>query len=225
MATFTGKLVKDTYKSVLKLEDNLPLTANLKKIQDGEGNDSPVSVSTDAVSFDCNIEASGFTIPGGTGNQYLKADGSVGIIAVADLDFVDFSEGIVNNLNEDTKAPTVKAVVDYVSNVSGSGDAYTAINNAGDADLDINFTTPNWHCTVDGTWTMSISGMSSFIGRSGTITIYNNTATSPGALPTEMKTPNGDSIVWNTTAGTTSLISYYIVNASTVLINYIGNFA
>ena len=73
MATFTGNYIKDTYKAILKLADNLALTSSLKVVQDGLGNSTPMSISTDAVSFASLIEASGYTIPGGTGNQYLRA--------------------------------------------------------------------------------------------------------------------------------------------------------
>jgi hypothetical protein len=218
MATFTGQQVKDTYKSILKLEDNQALTTSLKKVQDAQGNDTPMSISTTDVSFSSNIEAAGYTIPGGTGNQYLRADGTVGIISTADLDYIDYSEGVVNNKTVDSKSATNKAVYEFVQGV-------TSVDNSGDAVVDIDFTTPNWHASVTGAWTFGLTNISAHIGQAGNIVITNAAATTPGALPVEFKTPNGDSIIWDTTSGTTSIISYYIVDINTILINYIGNFS
>lgn len=67
------------------------------------------------------------------------------------------------------------------------------------------------------------------VGNSGTIILHNGgvsdmTLGSPFAFPTEFKTPNGDSIVWVRGAGTTAILSYFVVSTSIVLVNYIGNF-
>ena len=214
MATFTGNYIKDTYKSILKLADNLALTSSLKVVQDGLGNSTPMSISTDAVSFASLIEASGYTIPGGTGSQYLRADGTVGTVGAV-LDFVDASETIAANSTEDTKAPTTAAVANYVYGVS----------TASGGTVSIDFSTPNWHVSASGAWSFALSGLSGHIGQAGNIIITNSAATTPGPLPTEIKTPNGDSIIWNTTSGSVSLISYYNVSNSQILINYIGNFS
>jgi hypothetical protein len=78
MSTLTGNQVKDTYRSLLKLEDNGSLSANLKIVQDGIGNSTPLSISTAAISSSVDIQATGFKTPEGTASDYLRADGSVG---------------------------------------------------------------------------------------------------------------------------------------------------
>jgi len=77
MATLTGKKIKDTYDSVLKLDDNAGLSSAPKTITDGLGNATPVSVSDTEVKASVNVEATGFKTPTGTSTQYLMADGSV----------------------------------------------------------------------------------------------------------------------------------------------------
>jgi hypothetical protein len=67
------------------------------------------------------------------------------------------------------------------------------------------------------------------VGNSGTIILHNGGSTdttlgSPFNFPTEFKTPNGDSIIYVTAAGTTAILSYFVVSTSIVLVNYIGNF-
>ena len=40
---------QNTYPSLIKIGDNLPLTATLKRLSDGNGNDLPLLVSTTAI--------------------------------------------------------------------------------------------------------------------------------------------------------------------------------
>lgn len=77
MATYTGKRIKDTYESILKLEDNENLTSSTKKVTDGLGNQTPLSISSTEVKSSSDIEATGFKTPTGTSSEFLKADGSV----------------------------------------------------------------------------------------------------------------------------------------------------
>ena len=83
----------------------------------------------------------------------------------------------------------------------------------------------NHHLTVSGAWTLSLSNISGNEGQSGVIVITNSAATSTPTMPTEFKTPNGDTAVWNNASGNTAMLSYYIVNSTTILTNYIGNFS
>ncbi len=46
MASLTGQTISSTYDSLLKVSDNEPLTATLKQITDGLGNNSALSLST-----------------------------------------------------------------------------------------------------------------------------------------------------------------------------------
>jgi hypothetical protein len=98
MSTLTGNQVKDTYRSLLKLEDNGSLSANLKIIQDGIGNSTPLSISTTAISSSVNIQATGFKTPGGTASDYLRADGSTGTLAIP-TNTDGLTEGVTNLYN------------------------------------------------------------------------------------------------------------------------------
>jgi hypothetical protein len=49
--TLTGTTPQDTYDSLIKVTDNGPLTGSLKKLTDGLGNDSSLSLSTGAASI------------------------------------------------------------------------------------------------------------------------------------------------------------------------------
>lgn len=75
--------------------------------------------------------------------------------------------------------------------------------------------------------TFSLANIDKKLGASGTIVIKQDAT--GGRLFTnasEMKTPlNGASISQVTAANSLSVLSYYVVDSSTVLINYIGNFA
>mgnify|MGYP005997988405 CR=1 FL=1 len=51
MATLTGKQINNTYDGLLKTNDEQPLTANPKIIQDGEGNDSSFQLGTSGAKF------------------------------------------------------------------------------------------------------------------------------------------------------------------------------
>lgn len=77
MATLTGKKIKDTYDSVLKLNDNAGLSSATKSITDGLGNATPLSLSDTEVKATVAVEATGFKTPTGTSTDYLMADGTV----------------------------------------------------------------------------------------------------------------------------------------------------
>jgi hypothetical protein len=98
MSTLTGNQVKDTYRSLLKLEDNGSLSANLKIVQDGIGTSTPLSISTTAISSSVNIQATGFKTPGGTASDYLRADGSTGTLAIP-TNTDGLTEGVTNLYN------------------------------------------------------------------------------------------------------------------------------
>ena len=64
-------------------------------------------------------------------------------------------------------------------------------------------------------------------GRGGNIVIVeNSTGGYSFTLPAECKTPvNGAAIVQSTNANEVSILSYYVVDSSNILVNYIGDFA
>jgi len=83
--TLTGTTPQDTYDSLIKVTDNGPLTGSLKKLTDGLGNDSSLSLSTTAASFSGTLAATGAatlsstlavsgdtTLSGASGNRTLN---------------------------------------------------------------------------------------------------------------------------------------------------------
>jgi hypothetical protein len=67
MATLFNTKIKDTYQSLLKLEDNTILTTTSKNITDGLGNASPLYMSTTQIGI-------GTSSP--TGTLQIKGSGS-----------------------------------------------------------------------------------------------------------------------------------------------------
>ena len=108
----------------------------------------------------------------------------------------------------------VKAVVFDNVSVTGSGAS------------NIDFSTGvNFHISASGAYSITTSNVSGAIGQAGNIIIKNTAATTAAALPAEMKTPNGDTVINTNTSGAVNLISYYIYDATTILVNYVGNFS
>jgi hypothetical protein len=64
MATLFNTKIKDTYQSLLKLEDNTILTTTSKNITDGLGNASPLYMSTTRIGIGTNSPTSALTING-----------------------------------------------------------------------------------------------------------------------------------------------------------------
>jgi hypothetical protein len=94
--TLTVTTPQDTYDSLIKVTDNGPLTGSLKKLTDGLGNDSSLSLSTTAASlsgtlavtgnatFDTNtlfVDAAANTVGIGTASPTNKLDvaGNIGV--------------------------------------------------------------------------------------------------------------------------------------------------
>jgi hypothetical protein len=87
--------------------------------------------------------------------------------------------------------------------------------------------TNNFMVNMTADTTFSFSNLSSSIGCSGNIIIVQDaTGSRDFTLPSEAKTPvNGATIVQNTGANEISVLSYYVMSSSQVLVNYIGDFA
>ena len=90
MATLTGQKINTTYDGLLKTEDNQPISTTKKKVTDGYGNETGLSVDSlgnvdvsDDLSVLGNASVAGSTTSnsfiktGGTSAQFLKADGSI----------------------------------------------------------------------------------------------------------------------------------------------------
>lgn len=110
----------------------------------------------------------------------------------------------------------------------GGGEDYTplAVTKNGSNQFVFNFADAvNFSCAATGTWTFNPTVVAADVGKSGVIIINNTGTTTPGALPSVFKTPNGDAIVFETDSGDTSIISYFIASTTKVLVNYVGNFS
>jgi hypothetical protein len=72
--TLTGTTPQDTYDSLIKVTDNGPLTGSLKKLTDGLGNDSSLSLSTSAASVTGTLAVTaGVTLASASGNVGIGA--------------------------------------------------------------------------------------------------------------------------------------------------------
>jgi hypothetical protein len=118
-------------------------------------------------------------------------------------------------------------------NVSGSFEVFgtrvigapTYLSKDGSNVFNINLGS-NTNFVLDGTgiWTLNVTVPSYAVAQSGAFIIKNSATTTPGALPANLKTPNGQSIAWETDSGDISVLSYLVVDTNTVVVNYIGNF-
>ena len=80
MASLTGQTIASTYDALLKITDNGPITASLKQITDGLGNNTPLYLSATTVFVDGNFRVSGAFYDvnnnAGTAGQFLVSTGT-----------------------------------------------------------------------------------------------------------------------------------------------------
>ena len=85
--TLTGKKIKDTYKSLVKVTDNTEAGSSAKQLSDGNGNDFGLFIDTDGVvgigagatySLDVSSKNDGIALP--TGTTANRPTGSAGLI-------------------------------------------------------------------------------------------------------------------------------------------------
>jgi hypothetical protein len=99
--------------------------------------------------------------------------------------------------------------------VIGAGGIYNIDLNSNDV----------FHVNVAGHTEFNLINSGLATGASGIIVIYNQESVIFAPLPSNMKTPSGANVNFVTTAGATSIISYYVYSDENVLCNYVGNFA
>jgi len=83
----------------------------------------------------------------------------------------------------------------------------------------------NFILEASGVWSLTVTVSADEVGQAGNIIIKNTATTTPASLPSNLKTPNGSTIAWETDSGDVAIISYFVVDTSTILVNYIGNFS
>ena len=69
MGTLTGKQIDQTYDGLIKTNDEQPITATPKTLQDGLGNDLPVQVGTSSMVYSGTQDFTGATVTGVTGTD------------------------------------------------------------------------------------------------------------------------------------------------------------
>lgn len=85
-------------------------------------------------------------------------------------------------------------------------------------------TNNNFLLNASGVYSIAMTITSANIGQSGAIIINNTAATTAGALPSYMLTPEGATLDWVNTSGAVSIISYFVIATDKVLCNYVANF-
>ena len=112
MASLTGKQIDNTYDGLIKTNDEQPINATPKRLQDGLGNDLPVQVGTAGMIYNGAQDFTGATVTGitGTDTTYtLGVDESVpdGIITLTASDGTPAQEVVLQangNISMDTTA-------------------------------------------------------------------------------------------------------------------------
>lgn len=134
MSTLTNKQIRNTYDSLLKLEDNDGLDSSLKKVTDGLGIETPLSLSETEVKSSVVIEAEGLRTPTGTAAGFLKADGSVDTntyLTTGDKNYVH-DQGVPSatwTVNHGLNKFCNVVVVDSAKSVVAGTIDYTDLNN------------------------------------------------------------------------------------------------
>ena len=96
--------------------------------------------------------------------------------------------------------------------------------NSATTTLDFN-TSGNFYITLSLNTTLAFSNLSSNIGSSGYIFLkQNGTGGYTVGFPAQAKTPGGRTFTQVTAANSLSLITFYVVDANTVIVNYIADF-
>ena len=91
----------------------------------------------------------------------------------------------------------------------------------------LDFTDRNFIVNLNQATTFSFTNLSTAVGKSGMIVMTQDaTGGRTFTLPAQAKTPlGGATIAQHTAALSTSVLSYFVVDSSTVLVNYIGDYA
>jgi len=75
--SLTGKKIKESYFGLLKTDDNLSLNTNIKNLTDGNGNSTPISLSTTDVEINGTLSITGTTsVEGNVSATCFIGDGS-----------------------------------------------------------------------------------------------------------------------------------------------------
>lgn len=216
------------------------VAADLNRLQH-DGSDK-VTVSSTGASVTGNLAVSGTVDGRDVATDGTKLDGIEANADVTDTANVTAAGALMDS--EVTNLAQVKAFdsSDYATAAQGSTadaalpkaggtmtgsirldqDSLSASGGTLTIDLDA---ANNFKITMSASTTFAFSNVSA--GRGGNLIIVQNaTGGYSFTLPAACKTPvNGASIVQATNANEISILSYYVVDSSNILVNYIGDFA
>jgi len=179
-----------------------------------------IKTDTNTQRTDAEIDARIALNPEGFITSYVDTNTQLSDSDIAAFGYIKTD---TNTQLSDTDISNLGYIKDYTVTESDVADHTESIATSSGA---VNFNSGvNHHLSVSGSYSLTLSNISGNEGKSGVIVITNSAATSTPTMPTEFKTPNGDTAVWNNTSGNTAMLSYYIVNSTTILTNYIGNFS
>lgn len=83
----------------------------------------------------------------------------------------------------------------------------------------------NFLLNPSGVYSITVTITAANVGQSGIIIITNSDTTSAAVLPSNLLTPFGADILWDNVSGHTAILSYYVLNATKAIVNYVGDFS
>jgi hypothetical protein len=158
--SLTGLTPSTTYDALIKIGDNSNLTASLKTLSDGLGNDLPMQVSTTGVNFTGTVGGIPSTPPSGVSGAIQFSDGSAFASDAANL----FWDDTNNRLGVGTNAPSARGHFKG----SGSTSATTSLlvqNSAGTTALQVKDNGDVGNTPASGvSWLLNNVGLSLSLG-------------------------------------------------------------
>lgn len=140
-------------------------------------------------------------------------------LTASTVSFVDNVSNITKTVNA-TVDSSGALVLDANINANLRSDL-SVTETSGTITLDFDYN--NFYINVSGAITgWTLTNVANNIGATGTIVIRPNGQSMTDNLPTEFKTPNGESIVFKTTG--LGAINYFVVSETEIICNYMGNF-
>jgi hypothetical protein len=135
--TLTGTTPQDTYDSLIKVTDNGPLTGSLKKLTDGLGNDSSLSLSTAAASLSGTLAVTG-NATFDTDTLFVDAaNNRVGVGSITPSHVLDIQSTSATLRIRNTTAPatggTSSLLFEGINNFSGVSQSFINSIQAGNA--------------------------------------------------------------------------------------------
>ena len=195
MSTLTGNKISLTYQSIFKTSDNDVLTAALKQMSDGFGNNSGIYLNTGG-----DLKSTGIL-------EFANFKGTSTAVSINRL--VNEADGISNNDN-DTSLPTSAAVKDYVDthvttqDLDFKGDSGTGAVDLDSQLLDIAGTTNE--IVTSATAQKLTIGLPNSVTISGTYTGTTFSGDLSGTINTATTATTQSSGTSNTTVATTKFV-------------------